>query len=408
MLLTIALRNIGRNKRRSALTALAIGFSFGLLLFSMALQRGSYVDMIQNTVRVQTGHLQIQRTGYWPERLLQEKLDPAGLIELASREPQVIGVTPRVSAAALVSKDDHTFGALVLGIDPEREPSVSSLRQNMQRGEFLPADDTSGALLGEALAGNLGASPGDEVIFVGQGADGSMAAARLVVRGVFKVGLADLDRSMLVAHIRAIQEAFSMESNVTEIAILLDNERNRPAATLRLRNALVEAGRTDAVVLGWSELMPGVEQSMAVDWNSGLIIYAALVLVVGLGIANTFLMAYMERTHELGVMLAMGMPPRRLSWMVYLESMVLLTAGLCVGLVAGVPLTLYFQGRGIDFGVSEDLTSRYIMSAVIHPRLEPLVFNWAGGIVVFVTLLVAVYPAIKAGRIRPVEAIRRA
>lgn len=407
MLVKIAARNIGRNKRRSVLTMLAIGFSFGLLLFSMALQRGSYADMIQNTVRAQTGHLQIQRAGYWPERLLSEKLDPRGLIELAAGVPHVVGATPRVSAGALVSKGDHTFGALVLGIDPEREALVSSLNRQVRRGGFLAPDDLDGALIGELMAKNLGAGVGDEIIFMGQGADGSMAAARLNVRGIFKAGMSDLDRSLLVAHIRRVQDAFSMSGDVTGIAILLDHERSRPAAEMQIRSLLEHAQRADAAVLGWPELMPGVEQSMKIDWNSGLIIYAALVLVVGFGIANTFLMAFMERTHELGVMLAMGMPPQRLSWMVYVESVILLAAGLCAGLIVGVPLTFYFQRHGIDLGISEDLTARYIMSSVIHPLVEPMVLGWAGGIVSAVTLMVAAYPAAKAGRIRPVEAIRR-
>lgn len=406
MLWTIAARNIGRNKRRSALTALAIGFSFGLLLFSMALQRGSYADMIQNTVRVMTGHLQIQRQGYWPERILSDHLDPRGLIESIDA-PSIIGMAPRVSAAALISKEDRTFGALVLGIDPDREADVSSIRRSIREGSYLSPGDETGALIGDALAKNLEARPGDEIIFIGQGADGSTAAARLVVRGIFRVGMGDLDRSLLVAHIRKIQEAFSMGPGVTEIAILLDSERHRIETGNTIRATLNGLGRNDAVVIGWPELMPGVEQSIAVDWNSGLIIFTALVIVVGLGIANTFLMAYMERIHELGVMLAMGMPPARLSRMVYLESVVLLLIGLGSGFLIGLPFTFYFQRRGLDFGVSEDLAARYIMSAVIHPRIEPLVLGWAGGIVITVTLLVAIYPAIKAARIRPVEALRK-
>ncbi len=408
MLLRIAWRNIGRNKRRSALSALAIGFAFGLLVFSMALQRGSYVDMIQNTVRVHTGHLQVQKEGHFPERLLSEKLDPAGLLEALDGLPHVIGVAPRVTTAALVSKGEHSFGAAVFGIDPGRERNVSTLAAVVREGAFLDPADTDGALLGATLAKNLGAAVGDEIVFIGQGADGSMAAGRLIVRGLFKMGMGDLDRSAMAAHLSAVQEAYSMEGAVTEIAVLLDSERARPEAEQDVRRTLDGMGRTDAAVLGWPTLMPGVEQGMRVDWNSGLIMYFALVLVVGFGIANTFLMAYMERIHELGVLLALGMPPRRLSRMVYLESVLLVALGILAGLAGGVPITLYYQVKGIDFGLNEELTAKYGMSSVIHPHLEPLVFAWAGCIVVAISLAVAVYPALKAARIRPVEALHRA
>ncbi len=407
MLLKTAWRNIGRNKRRSFLSMLAIGFAFGLLVFSMALQRGSYGDMIQNTVRAHTGHLQIQKAGYWPERLLSEKFDPAGIPEALDRVPHVIGVAPRVTTAALVSKGQHTFGAAVFGIDPRREGTVSTLATVVREGAFLDPADLDGALLGETLARNLGAGVGDEIVLIGQGADGSMAAGRMTVRGLFKTGMGGLDRSSIAVPLARAQEAFSMQGGVTEIAVLLDSERARSEAERRVRAALDEAGRRDAVVLGWPTLMPGVEQGIQVDWNSGLIMYAALVLVVGFGIANTFLMAYMERIHELGVLLALGMPPRRLSLMVYLESVLLVGCGLMVGLAAGLPVTAYYQVRGIDFGLNETLTARYGMSSVIHPHLEPLVLEWAGGIVLAISLVVALYPALKAARIHPVEALRQ-
>lgn len=196
MLLKIAWRNVGRNKRRSVLSALAIGFAFGLLVFSMSLQRGSYVDMIQNTVRVHTGHLQIQRVGYWPEQRLSDKLDPAGILErldglphVVGAAPHVVGAAPRVATAALACKGDRSFGAAVFGIDPEREKTVSSLASVIRAGAFLEPGDRDGVLLGTTLAKNLGVAVGDEIVFMGQGADGSMAAGRMIVRGLFKMGM---------------------------------------------------------------------------------------------------------------------------------------------------------------------------------------------------------------------------
>lgn len=407
MLVNVAWRNIGRNKRRSVISIMAIGFAFGLLVFSMSLQRGSYMDMIQNTVRVHTGHLQLQQKDYWPEKNLADNIDPSGVLEILEGVMHVTGASPRVSTAALVGKDDHTFGAAVIGIDPVRERNVSTLASVIRAGTFLEPGDPDGVLLGETLARNLEAGVGDEVIFIGQGADGSMAAGRLTVRGLFHTGMGDMDRSVMVAPLASVQEAFSMGGDVTEVAVLLDGDGAREEVIRELAQRLERMGRSEVAVLGWPELMPGVEQGIKVDWNSGLIMYAALVLVVGFGIANTFLMAFMERIRELGVLLALGMPPARLSLMVYLESLVLVLLGLLAGFAGGFPITWYYQRHGIDFGLDETLTSRYGISPVIHPLIEPGVFAWAGGIVVIISLTVALYPAIKAARIHPVEAIRQ-
>ena len=407
MLIKTAWRNIGRNKRRSVLSALAIGAAFGLLIFSMSLQRGSYADMIQNTVRIHTGHAQIQKKGYWPERLLSDKLNPAGLLETVDALPGVLGAAPRVTTSALVSRGDHTFGAAVFGIDPVREKIVSTLARVLREGQYLDPNDAEGALLGQTLARNLGAGIGDEIVFIGQGADGSMAAGRLIVRGLFKTGMGDMDRAAMVAGLGAMQEAFSMAGDVTEIAVLLDSERNRPQMESRIREAFAQQGRTDTEVLGWPTLMPGVEQSIRIDWNSGLIMYAALVLVVGFGIANTFLMAYMERIHELGVLLALGMTPRQVSRMVYLESVLLIGLGLLLGLALGLPITLHYRDQGINFGIHETVSEQYGMSSVIHPQPDAAVLGWAAGIVLVISLAVAIYPALKAARVRPVEALRR-
>ena len=407
MLLKTAWRNIGRNTRRSILSALAIGAAFALLMFAMSLQRGSYADMIQNTVRVQTGHLPIHKQGHWPERGLNEKLDPAGLLDALEAMPGVLGAAPRVTTAALVSRGDRTFGAAVFGVDPDRERRVSSLASGVRAGRFLDSGDADGALLGHTLAKNLGAGIGDEIVFIGQGADGSMAAGRLTVRGLFQMGMGEMDRAAMAANLGAVQDAFSMGGDVTEIAVLLRSERERRPMERRIRDDLDRRGRTDAAVLGWPTLMPGVEQSIRIDWNSGLIMYAALVLVVGFGIANTFLMAYMERIHELGVLLALGMAPRQVTRMVYLESVLLIGLGLALGLALGLPITLYYRDRGLDFGLEESLTARYGMSSVIHPQPDAVALGWAAGIVLVISLAVAVYPAVKAARVRPMEALRR-
>ena len=194
---------------------------------------------------------------------------------------------------------------------------------------------------------------------------------------------------------------------VSEIAILVDNDRNRKTVAKQVGTRLLELSREDAVALGWPTLMPGVEQSIKFDWNTGLILYFILALVVGFGIANTFLMAFLERTHELGVLIALGMRPILISSMLYLESTLLTLSGVVLGLLVGVPFVYYFQQTGLNFGESSgDVMAEYGMSPVIYPEISWFVMEWAVGIVLSVSLFLAIYPAFKASRLNPVEALQ--
>ena len=398
---------MGRNKRRSMLTALAVAFAVALLVFIMALQRGSYAEMIYNTVRAHSGHLQIQREGYWPDMELAKKLSGYETIMDALRDvPHVEASTPRVNAAALVSKEQRTFGTVLFGIDPAREARTSTLKAVVRQGSYLGDDDLEGALLGEGLAKNLGAEVGDEIVFIGQGADGSIAAGRLYVRGLLHFGIAEMDRTTVAAHILTIQEAFAMKGAVSEIAFLLEHDKHRSAVEEEMKARLQTGGFSRALVLGWPEILPGIEQSIKLDWNSGLIFYGILTVVVGFGIANTFLMAFMERIHEFGVLLSLGMRPWLVSLMLYTESVLLSLVGVLIGLAIGVPVVFYFQWRGIDFGYGEEIMNQYGISAIIYPQLQPLVLYWTVGIVLGMALLFAVYPAVKAAYLKPVEALR--
>lgn len=408
-LLRIAWRNVGRNKRRSVLSALAVGFAVAVLIFAMALQQGSYADMIYNVVHARTGNLQIQHPEFWPDQFLSKHLkDPGPLLDLADALPEVVGCAPRIQTGALVSSRERTFGAIVMGIDPAREAVVSTLADVVREGRFLEDADRDGVLVGDLLARNLDVAVGDELVFIGQGADGSLAAGRLWVRGLFRTGIAEIDRNSIAAHMETIGEAYSLYGGVTEIAVLLHRDEDRDAVMAELQTGLRALGRAeDAAVLPWTVLMPGVEQSMKLDWYSGQIVYAVLVCVVGFGIANTFLMAYMERIHEFGVLLALGMRPRRLGFLVYAESVCLILLGVGVGLALGIPFTQYWHRRGISFGEgAEEIMAEYGMSAAIHPIIRPVVLELAIAIVMGVALVLAVYPAWKASRLEPVVALR--
>jgi len=401
----IAWRNIWRNKRRSFLTLMAVASACTLLIFMMAMQKGSYASMIRNTVSAQSGHIQVQHVDYLADGSLTSVVSSPGEVMAAvSNAVNVVAVAPRIAAPVLASHGTHTFGSLLLGVDPVLEKQFSKIPHVVSTGDWLQADDRQGVVIGHLLATNLAVAAGDEVVFLGQGRDGSTAAAKLTVRGIFEFGMDEMDRAVLVGHIGMVQETHSMEDAATAVAVLLDGDRQRTVAAAEMRAALED--KTDLSVREWPELLPGVMQTIKMDWNTGLIMYAVLVLVVAFGVANTFLMAFLERIREYGILLSLGMGPGHLGLMAYTESVLLTLAGLVVGTALGSAWAYWLQVHGWEFASEGHLTSKYGVDPVLYGELSWEVVGWAVGIVFFITVAMAVYPAVKASRLRPVEAMR--
>jgi len=194
----MAWRNVWRNPRRTLLTVLAIGFAAVLLVFMLSFQLGTYETMINASLRIQTGHMQVQADGYHDNRRMREVVaDPAVVAGILDATPGIRAHTARSEAFSMVSSNDRTYGTLIVGIDPEREAGISSLKQIVREGRYLSGADTDGTLIGSLLAKNLGVSVGDELTVLGQGRDGSVAAALVSVVGIYTSGVDEFDRSVV-------------------------------------------------------------------------------------------------------------------------------------------------------------------------------------------------------------------
>lgn len=404
----MAWRNIWRNRRRSLLTMAAIAFACALLVFMLSFQFGTYETMIQSAVRIHTGHFQIQAAGYMDDPSVRRVVaDPERVGRILSEIPAVTAFAERAEAFALVSSETRTYGAMVRGVDPAREPAVSRLKHLVREGRFLAPDDTDAALVGRLLAENLKVGPGDALVFLGQGRDGSIAAAEVTVRGIIDSGQDEFDRGVLHVPLGFFQDAFFMGHAVHRVVAVVRSLRDVPEATEQVVRALAEEGDGENLaVRDWDALMPGLSQSIAIDLVGGLVFYGLLLVVVAFGILNTFLMAVLERTREFGVMMALGTSRRRLTRLLLAESMLLTALGVLVGVALGCGVTLFFEARGIDMGEASELLAQFGISGALHPRLGPLSLAIGPGLVLIVTFFAALYPALRVRRLTPVAAMR--
>lgn len=403
----IAWRNIWRHPRRSVLTMLAIVFSCVLLIFSVSLQFGSYDAMINVAVRVTTGHIKIQHKDYLEDRKIRLAIEHPGKVTAPLEKlPFIESFASRAHGFALVSSNGRTYGVSITGIEPDREQTISSIDDNIAQGSYVSSDESTGVIIGTSLADNLKVTLGDELVMLGSGYDGSFAANVLHVRGIFETGQPQIDRGILQMPLATFQETFSMGTAVHEIVILGRNLDVVPQLVTDIRNRLNKTvPDAPLAVLPWQKLMPGLEQGIKMDMVTAWITYIILLIVVAFSIMNTFLMAILERTHEFGVLLAVGLTRTKLAWMVILESWFMTMMGIAGGILAGCAVTWYFSVHGIDFGNTE-LFARWGVPSVIKPQISLLSLGLGPGVVLVFTMLTALLPLRKIFQLEPAKAMK--
>jgi ABC-type lipoprotein release transport system permease subunit len=385
----------------------AIAFASLLLVFMLSFQFGSYDTMINSAVKIHTGHLQVQAKGYQDKRSMRLVVpDPKAIGDIMDETPGIDAYTYRANAFSLVSSKERTYGIMVIGIDPIREANVSTLKKVIRQGSYLSAGDTDQALVGELLAKNLQVGLDDELVVLGQGRDGSVAATVVRVKGIYNSGQDEFDRSSIHIPLRHFQDVYAMRGAVHEVVALGTSLGKIPAIKRSVAEAVAsQDSKHELVVLDWMDLMPGLVEGIQLDLVSGLILYVILIVVVAFSILNTFLMAVFERTKEFGVMMAIGTTPGRLTKVLLLESLTMTIVGIVFGMIAGSLVTWYFEMHGISIAGTSEVVRQFGIPERMFPQLSVLSLLIGPILVLFITSLAALYPALKVRRLRPVEAL---
>ncbi|MCK5311324.1 MAG: ABC transporter permease [Desulfobacteraceae bacterium] len=403
----MALRNIWRSPIRTILTMSAIAFAALILVFMLSFQLGSYETMVNSSVKIHTGHFQIQAKGYNEKQNIRYTISsPNDIAANLDKIEKIQSYTFRSNGFSLVSSKSRTRGVLLTGIDPVGEASVSTIETLVKKGEYFDPEDRDKALVGKLLAKHLKVSVNDELTILGQGKDGSIAAGVVTIKGIFSSGIDEFDRSSIQIPLSYFNDIFYMQDSVHEIVCTADSLYDVNSIVSQLENDLAEyQDKREIVVLDWKKLVPGLVQGIKLDLVSAIIFYFILIVVVAFSILNTFLMAILERTKEFGVMLALGVKPSRLLKLVLMESSFLTLAGVVIGGGIGCLLTLWLQSHGINLEGASDILKEYGMSGIVYPKLS-IISALAGPLaVLFITLCAALYPAFKVKKLKPVEAI---
>lgn len=405
IILHLAWRNLWRQPRRTWLTIGAMVFSNVLLVFLISLQLSTYSLMIDNTLQVFTGHMQIQAPGFKDDQKMRQVVhDIVPLASRLRRELHTDRIAARGWAFGLASSEERSYGIGIYGVEPDYEGRVSNIPGLIKQGRYLDKADAMEIVIGTVLARNLRVGVGDELTLLGSGLDGSFAAAVVHVVGIFESGMKDIDRNIAELPLGAFQEVFYMDGAGHEVVITAPSLADAPLLQSRVEAAL--HGDKNLVVEDWDALQPGLKQMIQADMSSAFFMYGVLVILVAFSVLNTQLMSVLERTHEFGVVMALGMSAGRLGRLVMLETSLLGILGLVLGALAGVLFTLWFTINGLSYPGMEEMVAIFNLPGRVYPR-PSLLTTFLGPAVVFVfTLLAAVYPALRLRRLHPVAAMR--
>jgi ABC-type lipoprotein release transport system permease subunit len=405
-------RNLGRNRRRTVITAAGLAFGYFAVVLMNGLIAGMTAEMIDNGTGFLMGQLQVHAADYLPQRSIHETIggragtDIEALLQTVAADPAIEATAPRVYAGGLVSSGEATTASMLVGVDPRLEPLVSRIFRGIVRGR-PPGPDRREILIGEEMARQLAVAVGDEVVLVAPAADGSLGNDLFTVSGIFRSGMVELDALYAALPIGSLQALTALApERVHEIAAATSDPWQARAAAGRLGEG-VAALAGGATVQPWTELRPEMLDyaQLAKGWS--VVVIAIVFAIAIFGVANTMLLATFERRREFAVLMAIGASPLSVLRTILWEALALGAISLVAGTLISVPVLIWWHAAPPDLGwLYGDFT---MFGALIRPILrveyDPSSALWAGGALVLTALLAALYPAARAARLPPADTL---
>ncbi|MBW2451305.1 MAG: ABC transporter permease [Deltaproteobacteria bacterium] len=404
---SLAWRNLWRNRRRTIITLAAISFSIMLVQAFHNLSFGVYESMVDSGVRAGSGHIAIYHTGYLNTRDESLSFPVASLPEVIEQIPGVVQALPRIYLPALAQTSRESRGVVLIGVEPKKERLTNPFLQNLSDQSMIRKSNSRDAIIGQRLLQELQIKPGQKFVVTAQHRDGSLHSELLRVRGIINTGMKDIDSSLILIGSQRAAMLSGHIGNVHELAIVLKSAWLDRQVFPEIAKRLVNHPNVEAV--NWEQAMPNLANAIKLDYASQKFIFLIILLIVTIGVINTMLMSVMERMREFGVILALGSTPVKLGGLILLEALILGCIAALLGSFLGCLATWYLATVGIDLETFMPETLEFggvVFDTVLRANWD---IAWMAQIAIYViglTVFAALYPAVKAGRISPMEGMR--
>ena len=386
------------------ITVASIMFALFFAIIMRGFGKGSYAKMKQNAIEAYSGYLQIQQKGYWEDKNINNSftIDPELLSSLEEKQ-EVRALIPRLESFSLASSGESTKGAVIMGIDPEKENEMSGIRNYLSKGEYLRADDRSVLLAGD-LASFLQMEVGDTLVLFSSGYHGATAAGLYPVKGIINLPTPEMNRTFIYMPVRMAQELFSAPDRYTSVAFDLVSVNDVEPVV----QAVSEQIDTDRyAVMSWQKMNKELLQMIETDNAGGVIMIGILYMVIAFGIFGTVLMMTNERIREFSVMISVGMQKSKLALVIIMELLMLTTLGVLGGIAISLPVMIYFVYNPIELtGDYLDVMKEFNFEPVMPMSMDLDIFIMQAIAITILSVIAMSYPTIKIMKLDVVEGLR--
>jgi ABC-type lipoprotein release transport system permease subunit len=402
MLVALAWKNVWRNKKRSLIIVCAIAFGMWGALVAGAVMMGWGESMVTTAIDRDLGHIEVHKPGYARDRDLAAYLpDGARIANKLRAVPGVQAVSARTLVDGTAASPVSTFGVRIEGIVPEEAKAATDISRLIVQGGYFGNKEANAAVIGKKLADRMKVNVRSRIVLGFQGIDGSLVSAAFRVVGIFRSASSRFDETHVFVRQTDLFRLLSSGPIVHEIVIRAETARIVPEVLARVKALL-----PDLSVKTWKELAP--EIALTASAMEGFTYLFIAIILTGLifGITNTMLMAVMERTRELGVLMALGMGQGAVFSMIVLETVLLSLTGAFLGMCMGWCTIAFLSRTGINLSAFASSLGSFGVAAVLYPYLPALIYAALTVMVVLGATVAAMMPAWKAVRLQPSKAMR--
>lgn len=402
MLLALAWKNIWRNRKRSLIIVAAIAFGLWGSLLSGGVMMGMGESMVNNAIDRDLCHIQIHDTTYSREKEIHNTIGEAGrVIDTIETIPGVQSVSARTIIMGMASSPASSFGVRIVGIDPEAEAQTTSIHRSIREGSYLDTDRRNPIVIGEKLSRRLNIKLRSKVVLSFQGLDESIVDIACRVTGIYRTESSRFDEMNVYVLQNDLFRVLNTVPVYHEIAVRTETSKRMSGVYSALA-----ALYPDLDVRTWQQLAPELAYMSEIMKSFTVLFVVIILFALIFGITNTMLMSVVERTRELGILMAVGMKKSRIFIMILGETVFLSLTGGAAGILMGAGTIYYFSLEGIDLGFVAASMESFGISTMLFPFLPPAMYVTLTLLVIAAAVLAAIYPAWKAVHLQPAEAIR--
>ncbi len=409
MITQISWKNVWRNKARSLVIMSAISLGLFGGIFAYALMMGGTLQRINSAIKYETACLQIHNPAFLLDEDLKNSIPQAEKIEAHLKNiPEIKGFSERLISTGMISTAYASSGLTVNGIYPEKEKQVTQLSESMMKGKYLNDKDQIPIVIGRKMAEKLNVELGDKLILSVPQEDGNVAYGAFILKGIYNTHNDMFDGVQAFVKKSDLSKLLDVDEHLTsEIAIsLYDTKLSKKISRSLQKDFAAEVKNKSLIVRDWKRIDPTLALMVdTMDFFSWIFV-GIILIALAFGIVNTMLMVVLERVREIGMLMAVGMNKLKIFSMIMWETFFLSISGGIIGILLSFGVISYFQYYGMDLSRVAKGLNAFGYSAIIYPE-APLSFYIEVSFMIMLTaILASIYPALKALKLNPAEAIR--